>query len=104
VGYAWLCHTQAGGKDEIELGYALLPEFWGKGLATEMAKATVAVGFEQLALPELVCFTLVTNEASQRVMEKAGFRYERDFVHVGLPHMFYRLTAAQWKEAMGEGD
>ncbi len=37
--------------------------------------------------------TLPTNRASRRVMEKAGFGYERDTVHAGLPHVLYRLPA-----------
>jgi RimJ/RimL family protein N-acetyltransferase len=50
----------------------------------------------------VVCFTLTTNRASQRVMEKAGFEYERDIVHAGLPHVFYRITASGWKGRGGD--
>ena len=39
---------------------------------------------------ELIAFTLPDNLASRRVMEKAGFAYERDIVHAGLPHVLYR--------------
>jgi RimJ/RimL family protein N-acetyltransferase len=46
---------------------------------------------------DLVCFTLTTNHASQRVMEKVGFRYERDVLHAGLPHVLYRLSASAWR-------
>ena len=99
VGYCGLKHTEAGGKDEVELAYAVMADDWGRGLATEMAEAVLRVGFEHLGLAEVVCFTLTTNRASRRVMEKAGFRYERDIVHVGLPHVFYRLTAAEWRSA-----
>ncbi len=49
-------------------------------------------------LPAIISYALPTNRASERVMEKQGFRYERDIVHAGLPHVFYRLTAAQWRE------
>ncbi len=103
VGRGGLHHTRAGGADEVEVAYALLADYWGRGLATEMAEASVAIGFERLGLPDLVCLTLTTNRASQRVMEKAGFRYERDIVHAGLPHVFYRLTAAQWREDRAPG-
>ena len=93
VGRGGLRKTYLGGNHEVELAYALMSEFWGKGLATEMGKAILKVGFEQLGLPDVVCFTLTTNLASQRVMEKLGFQYERNIVHVGLPHVFYRLNA-----------
>lgn len=84
-------------REEVELAYALGSEFWGRGLATEIALASVAIGFERLDLDDLVCFTLTTNLASQRVMQKAGFRYERDMVHVGLRHVLYRLRAVEWR-------
>jgi len=97
VGRGGLRNTHVGGNDEVELAYALMPEFWGKGLATEMAQASLKVGFEQLGLVDVVCFTMTTNRASQRVMEKVGFKYERDIIHADLPHVFYRITADEWK-------
>lgn len=97
IGRGALRHVEVGGGPEVEAGYALLADEWGKGLATEIARALVAVAFARLGLPDLVCFTLTTNYASRRVMEKAGFHYERDIVHAGLPHVFYRLTADQWR-------
>jgi RimJ/RimL family protein N-acetyltransferase len=97
VGRGGLRNTNVGGNDEVELAYGLMSEFWGKGLATEMAEASLKVGFEQLGLADVVCFTMTTNRASQRVMEKVGFKYERDIIHADLPHVFYRLTADDWK-------
>jgi [ribosomal protein S5]-alanine N-acetyltransferase len=82
-----------GGNVEVELAYALVAEYWDRGLATEM----LAVAFEHLGLTELVCFTLTANRASRRVMEKVGFEYERDVVHAGQPHVLYRLTVSGWK-------
>jgi RimJ/RimL family protein N-acetyltransferase len=84
-----------GGLEEVEVGYAFLPEFWGRGLATELAAESVRVGFEVLGLKELVGMALPTNRASRRVMEKVGFRYERDIVHADLPHVLYRLAASR---------
>jgi ribosomal-protein-alanine N-acetyltransferase len=101
VGRAGLHTTNVGGKEEVELAYALMAEYWGRGLATEMAEEIMTIAFERLHLAEVVCFTLTTNRASQRVMEKAGFEYERDIVHAGLPHVFYRLSASRWKERGG---
>jgi ribosomal-protein-alanine N-acetyltransferase len=98
VGRGGLRQVVVGGTEEVEVAYALLPAFWGRGLATEMAEALVVVAFERLSLPDVTSFTLPTNRASQRVMEKVGLAYERDVVHAGLPHVFYRLTAAAWKE------
>jgi ribosomal-protein-alanine N-acetyltransferase len=93
VGRAGLRNTHLGGNDEVELAYALVAEYWNRGLATEMAGAILELAFERLELTDVVCFTLPTNRASRRVMEKAGFGYERDVVHAGLPHVLYRITA-----------
>jgi [ribosomal protein S5]-alanine N-acetyltransferase len=81
-------------REEIEVGYGLLSDFWGQGLATELAAASVRVALEVLGQTEVISFTLPTNTASRRVMEKCGFRYERDVIHADLPHVLYRLTAA----------
>jgi len=84
------------GRGEVEVGYAIMPPFSGRGLATELARESVRVGFGPLALRELVCFTLTTNRASQRVMEKAGFRYAGPIVWAERPHVLYRLSVDQW--------
>jgi RimJ/RimL family protein N-acetyltransferase len=51
----------------------------------------VRVGFDVLERDSLVSFTLPTNAASRGVMERAGFRYERDFVHTEMLHVLCRL-------------
>ncbi|MBP0002006.1 MAG: GNAT family N-acetyltransferase [Cyanobacteria bacterium SID2] len=90
IGYCGLKHSLVDGVEEIELLYAVVSERWGNGFATEMGTAVLNVGFETLHLSEIVCFTLTTNRASQRVMEKLGFHHDRAFLHVGLPHILYR--------------
>jgi len=57
-----------------------------------MAQASLDVGFGHLAFPEISSWTLPVNSASQRVMKKLGFRYERDFEFAGLPHRCCRLV------------
>lgn len=96
VGRGGLRRVQIGGRDEVEVGYGLAHAFWGQGLATELAHASVRVGFDVLRLEELVCFTLPTNAKSRRVMEKVGFHYERDFEWADLPHVLFRLRRDDW--------
>jgi ribosomal-protein-alanine N-acetyltransferase len=91
VGRGGLRHVHIGDHDEVELAYAVMPEQWGRGLATEMATALLKIGFDQLAFAQLVAFTITTNQASRRVMEKVGFTFERELVHAGLPHVLYRI-------------
>lgn len=79
------------GKDEVELIYALMPPFWGKGLASEIATKSLNIGFEQLKLRDVVSFTWTENKTSQRTMEKVGFKLEKNFTHFGLPHVLYRI-------------
>jgi ribosomal-protein-alanine N-acetyltransferase len=93
AGRAGLKSVDMLGKNEVELAYALLPEFWGQGFATEISTAILELAFKTIGLTEVVCFTLRTNFASQRVMKKVGFQFEREGVHTGLPHVFYRLTS-----------
>jgi [ribosomal protein S5]-alanine N-acetyltransferase len=94
VGRGGLRHVHVGGHDEVELAYALMPTFWGGGLATEMARAILTVAFEHLGMADIVAFTLATNQASRRVMEKVGSQFERDIDHAGLPHVLYRIKRA----------
>ncbi|WP_375769796.1 GNAT family N-acetyltransferase [Archangium gephyra] len=96
IGRCGLRHAEVEGHAERELLYALRFESWGQGLATEMAAASLEVGLERLGLEDVVAFTLTTNSASRRVMEKVGMRYERDITHADLPHVLFRLTAAEW--------
>jgi ribosomal-protein-alanine N-acetyltransferase len=90
IGRGGLQYTYTAGLNDVEAGWAVVPERWGQGFATELAQASVEVAFEQLDLLEIVAFALPTNIASRRVMEKAGFLFERDIVHAGLPHVLYR--------------
>lgn len=98
VGLAGLQKVGVGGGPGVELGYSLRPEFWGRGLATEIGGALQRLAFGPLRLTQLISYTLVTNTASRRVLEKLRFSYEREIRHAGLPHAFYRMTAVQYLE------
>ena len=100
IGRAGLKLYRTDDRDRVGLAYAVVSELWGRGYATEMAAASLRVGFEELGLPEIASWTLPINHASQRVMEKLGFRYEHDFVFAGLPHRFYRLSAPDRRMAV----
>ncbi|HYB91722.1 MAG TPA: GNAT family N-acetyltransferase [Candidatus Binataceae bacterium] len=92
AGRAGLRDVQIDGSAETELLYALRPEFWGKGIATEIARAVVRIAFDRLRIATLIAYTLPDNRASRRVMEKAGFRFEREITWAGLPHVLYRIA------------
>jgi RimJ/RimL family protein N-acetyltransferase len=65
------------GLDDVEVGYAFLPEFWSKGYALESASASVAYARDVLGLKRIVAVTNGDNESSIRVLRKMGFEYER---------------------------
>jgi RimJ/RimL family protein N-acetyltransferase len=85
----------------VEVGWRLVPAAWGKGYATEGARAAIAYGFESLGLDEIVSFTSVVNARSWRVMERLGMRHDSrdDFDHPAIAssslrrHVLYRIAA-----------
>ncbi len=88
----------------VEIGWRLAREQWGKGYATEAARAALAFGFEELALDEIVSFTVPANRKSWLVMERLGMTRspEDDFDHPmlgeGHPlrrHVLYRARAVR---------
>jgi len=68
---------EARGAERLTLGYALNPEVWGRGYATEAVRAVVKAAFRLTAAVEIEASVQLDNAASRRVLEKAGF------VHVG---------------------
>jgi RimJ/RimL family protein N-acetyltransferase len=63
---------------EIEIGFRLAQQYWGQGLATEAATATLRHGLATLGLDRIVGLAQPANIASQRVLEKSGLIYEKD--------------------------
>ena len=90
AGRCVLRHLEVGGADEVELGYGLHTGYWGRGLATEVARELLRLGRTELGRPSIVAITRHDNLGSQRVLEKAGLVYERDVDHEGVPHVLYR--------------
>jgi len=91
----------------VEIGWRLAFEHWGKGYATEGAKAVLEYGFNALNLEEIVSFTAVQNMRSRAVMERIGMNHDPkdDFDHPKLPkehklswHVLYRLKLQQWQK------
>ena len=93
VGRGGLQYTEATGFREVEIGWAVLPERWGRGYATELAVAAIEAAFSGLGLASVIAYTQLHNHASRRVMEKAGFHYESDLLYEELAHVVYRLHA-----------
>lgn len=80
------------GEPLVEIGYTLARRSWRQGYATEAARAFITIAFDHYDLDQLGAITLDTNHASQHVLTKVGFSYERDIDHPVGPHRYYRLT------------
>ncbi|MHB1224870.1 MAG: GNAT family N-acetyltransferase [Gemmatimonadaceae bacterium] len=89
LGRGGLRRVTVEGEPVIEVGYGLVTAAWGRGLATELATESLRVADSVLGLPLVVGFTLASNAASRRVMEKVGLRLERSATYGGLPHVLY---------------
>lgn len=77
---------------EIEVGYGMAKEFWGKGIGFECAREWLRYGFEKAGLEKIVAVAIPENVASWRIMEKLGMRYDKDTEHYGLNCKFYSIT------------
>ena len=64
---------------EVELGYRLRKPAWGKGYATEGSRALIRKGFTESGVQRVTAETMTVNQASRRVMEKAGLKLVRTF-------------------------
>jgi RimJ/RimL family protein N-acetyltransferase len=63
--------------DLPDLGYRFIPEYWGKGIATESSQMVLHYGFNELELQTILGFTEVKNIASSSVLKKLGFRFNK---------------------------
>jgi len=92
IGRALLRHLFVDDTDEIEVGYAFYEPFWGRGLATEITQACLSLGHRMLYRPSIVAVTYPDNRASQHVLTKAGFVYERDVTLDTVRCFLFRTT------------
>jgi RimJ/RimL family protein N-acetyltransferase len=90
----------------VEIGWRLAFDHWGKGYASEGARAALDFGFNTIGLDEIVAFTARINTKSRAVMERLGMHTDPkdDFHHVRLGpdhplyhHVLYRLRREEWQ-------
>lgn len=78
--------------DEVELGYTLGRAWWGKGYATEAARACLDAAFGDAELTEVIALVTPANTASRRVLEKLGMTEAGHRQAYGRDHVLYRTT------------
>jgi RimJ/RimL family protein N-acetyltransferase len=103
IGWSGLKYMQQTTNGKInfhEVGYRLLQKHWGKGYATESAKAAVNYGFEEMKLNEIYGITNVENINSRKVLEKCGLTFIETFVWEGWNNIecnWLKITKEEWE-------
>jgi ribosomal-protein-alanine N-acetyltransferase len=83
------CGFGDGFPPDVEIGWRLRPEYWGHGLATEIARAVMEYGWERFRFERLISVIHPGNRASIRVAEKLGMTREATFTHLGVEVLRY---------------
>ncbi len=92
-GFSYLDDT----PPNIEIGYGFDKTHWGKGYATEAARACLRYCFENLNFEKVAAVAMPENFASRHVMEKLNFTYLREAFHWGVDVVYYELKQADFK-------
>ncbi|MEP6704526.1 MAG: GNAT family N-acetyltransferase [Acidobacteriota bacterium] len=92
------------GTDEVEVGYSMIKEYWGKGIGTEAARVWLDHGFRSAGLDRIVAVAHTENWASRRIMEKLGMHYEKSEFHYGAECAFYAISNDQFVNGVKNND
>ncbi|WP_211047363.1 GNAT family N-acetyltransferase [Lutibacter sp. B1] len=79
------------GIKEVDLGFRFYKKNWGKGYATESAKACVVYGFKCLKIKEIKGRAYLENKASIKVLEKCNFKFVKQFIYDNQPAVLYTI-------------
>lgn len=93
IGQAGLLTQEIQGKTEIEIGYHILPKYWGKGFATEAARAFRNFAFKNAISPSLISVIDIRNTASRNVAGKIGMQPTETLNLFNLEVLIYRVHA-----------
>jgi ribosomal-protein-alanine N-acetyltransferase len=93
TGFKYISETINGHSNYHDLGYRMLPRYWGKGYATESAKACLKYGLETLKFNPIYAMANAENTASKNVLIKTGFTPTCTFMHCDILHHWFVITA-----------
>jgi ribosomal-protein-alanine N-acetyltransferase len=79
-----------------DLGYRLLRKFWGQGIATECARASLNYGFEVLGASEIFAAAHSENTGSNKVLTKVGLTFVESFDYFDARHNWYQINRKDW--------
>lgn len=91
IGFAGLKYLPE--LNETDLGYRILPEYWGKGLMTEIGREIIKYGFDNFGLDEIIAIAKPENIGSCRVLEKSGLKFYKvdEYIDDGKSHNWYKI-------------
>ncbi len=92
IGDCGLVTQQIEGRPELEVGYHLRRDQWGRGYATEAAHGCMEFAFGVLHAPKVISLIRPENLPSRRVAERNGMQVEREVMHGGLMHLMYAAS------------
>ncbi len=83
-----------------DIGYRLIPKYWGKGYATESAIATMDYGFKTMHLETIVGLADINNVPSNTILKKIGLKYIEDFTYEDQEVSWYELKNKDYAKNM----
>ena len=89
IGYCGLRYLNE--LDEVEILYGLAKAYWGRGIATKAAKASIGYGFEVINLKRIIAMALADNLASIKVIKNIGLQYQKQIYLFGLNVRYYSI-------------
>jgi ribosomal-protein-alanine N-acetyltransferase len=81
---------------EIEVGYGMIREFWGRGIGSETARAWLKYGFNTAGLERIVAVADPANRASWRIMEKLGMKFEKKDIFYNSECVYYAISKSEF--------
>ncbi len=100
IGQCGLLTQEIDNKIETEIGYHILPKYWGKGYATEAAKKFRDYAFSNNLCKSLISIIDIRNIASQKVAEKNGMKNTKQVRYYNLDVFVYRITRQEYLEML----
>lgn len=92
TGMKWITEETNGRKNFYDIGYRLIEENWGKGIATETAKACLKYGFENLKTDKIFAIADRFNEGSNKILKKLGMRLTETYFDNGMELNWYEIS------------
>ena len=97
IGDCGIIKQNVEGETAMEVGYHFRRDQWGRGYATEAARACMGLAFDWFGADKVISLIRPENTPSRRVAERNGMKLEREVVHYGLPHLVYAMRREEFE-------